>query len=523
MILDSYIVPLATVALITSFFLFRFTLNKLEHKLKSKVPVHGVPMVPNSHWFLGHWRVLLLDFQTTWKTLSFDNANEDGLCSFWIGSQPAVTINEAKTARKILNSNSMKPELPHASKHSKKIGGKHSLLHMNGDEWKANRSAFTLALSGNGLKKMYQPIRSIATTLSETITTKISLKAADATEVDIEEILRMVTTDILGKTIFGVDFNCCNELKQTKVTKAIEFLIDDFNRRYSSPLNPKARFYCFPCERNRRFAKVLQMARSIIKHSINERNTAVESNEKKTDLISLLYQALKSSSGEENIEEISVDMIMTTYLASYDSTTTTLVYIFYSIATNSSVEEFCIKEINMALEKNPNELDPDELPYCSAVVTEAIRLYPVFPLTFRTLEKPFKLGKVTLPRGLTVFVPIREMQRDPRNYPKPNEFIPERWVRRSNQDGSKWIRRKSDDEISGGIAAGDNDAFLAFSAGGRNCPGQKLARAETCIIFAEILRHLKFELKPDYELNLVRSGIAIKPKGGMPMTVRKRV
>jgi cytochrome P450 len=120
-------------------------------------------------------------------------------------------------------------------------------------------------------------------------------------------------------------------------------------------------------------------------------------------------------------------------------------------------------------------------------------------------------------------VPIWQIQRDARNYPKPKEFIPERWVRRSNGDGSEWIGRKPGDETPAGIAAGSTDAFLAFSAGGRNCVGQKLAKAETCIIFAEILRHLKFELKPGYELNSVRSGAIQKPKGGMPMTVRTRI
>ena len=518
MTLDFPILPLATGALIISHFLFKITLKKL----RTKVPIHGVPMVPDSHWLLGHWRIIVLDFKIKWRRLSFDHANKDGLSSFWIGAQPAVSINVAKTARKMLSSGSLKPNLPHATKHMKKLAGENSLLHMNGDEWKANRNAFTSALSGKGLKKMYQPIRSVANTLSKTIMKNISLTAADATDVDIMDIFRMVTTDILGKTILGLDFNCCNDLKQTNITKAIEFLMQEFNERFSSPLNPQARFYSFPCERNRRFDQALQLARSTIKDSIKKRTTCSEPNDKKTDLIWLLYQALKASGGSENIEEIVIDMVMTTYLASYDSTTTTLVYIFYSIATNPSIENLCLEEINRSLERNCNELDPDELPYCSAVVTETIRLYPVFPVTFRALEKPYKVGEVTLPTGVSLFVPIWEIQRDARNYPRPTEFIPERWVKRSKEDSPEWIRRTHDDGTPGGIAAGNNDAYLAFSAGGRNCVGQKLARAETCIIFAEVLRNVKFELKPSYELNPVLSGAVQKPKGGMPMTVRQR-
>ena len=510
----------AAVALITSFLLFKTTLNKL----KSRVPVHGVPMAPDSHCLLGHWRILLLDFKTTWKKLSYDYANKDGLCSFWVGTQPGVTVNVPMTARKILGSSSLKPNLPHATKFINKIAGEHNLLTLHGDMWKANRKAFTLALSGKGLKKMYQPIRSVALALSKTITKNTSIQDTDATEVDMVDILRMVTIDIVGKTFFGVDFNCCDTLKQTSVTKALDFLMDDFTVRFNSPLNPKSRFYSFPCERNQRFRQALQITRTLIKECIEKRKAAIDSNDKETDLISLLYQALRSSGESNNIEEAVLDMVMTTYIASYDATTITLVYIFYSIATNPFIEELCLEEINRALRENPEELNPDDLPYCSAVVTEAVRLYPVFPVAFRGLEKSYKVGDITLPRGMSIFVPIWEIQRDARNYPRPNDFVPERWVKRSNGQCSKWTTRKPGDEsATNGIAAGSNDAFLAFSAGGRNCVGQKLARAETCIIFAEILRHLKFEVKPGYQMNPVRSGVIQKPEGGMPMTVMKRI
>jgi hypothetical protein len=151
MTLEYQLVPLATVALKLFPLLMKVTLNKL----KSKVPVHVVPMLPGSYWFLCHRRIPLLDFKTAWKKLDVDHVNEDGLCSFWTGTRPAVAIfNVAKTAIKILNSSSLKPELAHATKHIKQLAGEHSLLHMHGEEWKANRNAFTLAPSGKCLKKM---------------------------------------------------------------------------------------------------------------------------------------------------------------------------------------------------------------------------------------------------------------------------------------------------------------------------------------------------------------------------------
>ena len=96
MTLEYQLVPLATVVLK----MFPLLMNKL----KSKVPIDVVPVLPDLHWFLDDRCIPLLDFMTAWKKLDFDHANEDGLCSFWIAigtklAKPAVAINVAKTAK----------------------------------------------------------------------------------------------------------------------------------------------------------------------------------------------------------------------------------------------------------------------------------------------------------------------------------------------------------------------------------------------------------------------------------------
>eukprot|EP00957_Ditylum_brightwellii_P167315 12737506-Ditylum_brightwellii.AAC.1 len=76
----------------------------------------------------------------------------------------------------------------------------------------------------------------------------------------------------------------------------------------------------------------------------------------------------------------------------------------------------------------PRDFDPDEkLHYIRAVVYEALRLYPPAPQTMRVLERPLKLHNHTIPAGVKVFVPIWEIHRDPNNFPRPLEFLPERW------------------------------------------------------------------------------------------------
>jgi cytochrome P450 len=129
----------------------------------------------------------------------------------------------------------------------------------------------------------------------------------------------------------------------------------------------------------------------------------------------------------------------------------------------------------------------------------------------------------TLPAGTRVFVPIQSIQRDDRNFPSPMEFRPDRWVKR-NVDGMRWEEREPSCDCStssSSLPAANRSAFLAFSAGGRSCPGQKFAMQEAVLALSILLRDLKFRSIPGYELITVR-GLVQHPKDGMPMTIELR-
>jgi len=162
-------------------------------------------------------------------------------------------------------------------------------------------------------------------------------------------------------------------------------------------------------------------------------------------------------------------------------------------------------------------------------------MFPPGFVTTRYLTKPIELPTdgFVLPKETNVIVPIWAIQRHEENFPNPNDFRPDRWAakqlgNKSNQS-TVWVERSSkmqdalsETTVPCDIAAGNDDAFFAFSAGARNCPGQKFAMQEAVIVLACLLRELKFSPVEGYMLQPERCGIVQHAKGGVPLNISLR-
>jgi cytochrome P450 len=189
------------------------------------------------------------------------------------------------------------------------------------------------------------------------------------------------------------------------------------------------------------------------------------------------------------------------------------------LAQNPEVQEVLVEEIQAV--KNMENVD--DLVYCKAVIWETLRLFPAAVRTNRVLAKPLKLsGGFVAPEGCRINIPIWSIHRDEKHFPQPEEFLPARWAKRDDEK-KRWIERQLGDEMSSEavIAAGDPKAMIAFSAGGRNCVGQKFATQEAIIVLATLVKGLKFSPVSDYKLEL-KQEIVLKPVNGMPLKVEAR-
>ena len=195
----------------------------------------------------------------------------------------------------------------------------------------------------------------------------------------------------------------------------------------------------------------------------------------------------------------------------------TLAFALYLLAQNQDVQQRCVEEIN-AVKMAENV---EELVYCKAVIWEALRLYPAAVRSTRTMSKDLPLqGGLVVPAGTRVVIPIWSIHHNESIFPHPEEFRPDRWAKQED-DKVCWAERDEADQSSD-IPVGDRKAMLAFSAGGRNCVGQKFAIQEAVIVLAELLRGLKFAPKDGYELKTTIKDLILKPIHGMPLKVQIR-
>lgn len=224
----------------------------------------------------------------------------------------------------------------------------------------------------------------------------------------------------------------------------------------------------------------------------------------------------------------------TLLIASYDTTSTTLSFALYLLANDPAIQAACSKEVKLLLTDSGNDKisSPDDLVYCTALVKESLRIYPPAAVVGRTLTKPVTLSDgFVLPKGAHPVIPIFAIHRHEKIFPRPLECHPERWCQRDEND-TCWVARHYQEEQPKGqpkesssqpcIAAGNPDALIAFSVGGRNCPGAKFAFQEAVIVIANLVQHFKFSTVPGYTVRLNLNGPLPYPVDGVPLRIEKR-
>lgn len=94
---------------------------------------------------------------------------------------------------------------------------------------------------------------------------------------------------------------------------------------------------------------------------------------------------------------------------------------------------------------------------------------------------------MTIEKGMNVYIPLYQLQRDSEYYSKPNEFIPERF-----------------DPVHGGVKAfKDKGVFLTFGDGPRICLGMKFATMQSKAAIVEIIKNFKISVNSKTEKVLV--------------------
>jgi cytochrome P450 family 12 len=120
-------------------------------------------------------------------------------------------------------------------------------------------------------------------------------------------------------------------------------------------------------------------------------------------------------------------------------------FIFYLLAKNPDKQDKLRSEVLTILPEKDSRLVSENmknLPYLRAVIKESFRMLPVAGGNARRVMKDVVLGGYHVPKGTLVVMSAYNEMSNPKFYPEPEKFIPERWLR-NDQDGACWRSKES--------------------------------------------------------------------------------
>lgn len=311
-------------------------------------------------------------------------------------------------------------------------------------------------------------------------------KTCDFVEINVIEEMLKATMDVLGRVAFSYDIGSlqCLDTKDAPLYNSFNTILNTlFLRIFSFPKQITRKI--LPSDENIAFNNSLTTLTNVIKNIIQKKKQQGNITEP-TDLLDILLQGKTVDSTGKKIsmsEKKIIENMKTMLFAGHDTTAAALTWGIHLLAKNPLIVNKILTEFN-----NCNKtISVDVLENCSylnAVVLEVLRLYPSAVFT-RSAKKEFQLGKYLIPPAVDLIVSPYLIHRTDKNVDKPDEFIPERWIKQDQKEnlGLQAILAK----------ATLSQIYLPFSLGKRNCVGRKLALLEIRVMLLHVL--LNFELK----------------------------
>jgi cytochrome P450 len=222
----------------------------------------------------------------------------------------------------------------------------------------------------------------------------------------------------------------------------------------------------------------------------------------RTDLLARLLAATDEEGDGQGLTEVEVrDQLVTLFLAGHETTSQALTWTWYLLAQHPDVEAALHAELSRELGgRAPNYDDLPRLVFTEQVLEEAMRLYPPVYMVARRAERDTVVGDVAVPAGTELALWIYWAHRDPRWFPLPDAFKPERFA----------------PENKAGMPSG---AYVPFGAGPRACIGKVFAMIEAKIILATLAQRFRARLAPGQKVEALPR-ITLTPRYGMRMRLQ---
>jgi len=415
-------------------------------------------------------------------------AREHGdVAQFRIGPQRAFLLNHPDLVRDLLVTHHERFHKGRALQRSKRLLGEGLLT----SEEEFHRRQRRLAQPAFHRQR----INSYGATMVE-YAERAASRWRDGQSLDISREMMRLTLAIVGKTLFDTDV----ESEADEVGEALTEVMEMFGYLMLPYTEVLERL---PLPQTRRFNRARARLDSVVYRIIEDRRRAGDD---RGDLLSMLLLASDEEGDRTGMTDEQLrDEAMTIFLAGHETTANALSWAWYLLAQHPEVEGRLHEELDAVLAggRPPAVEDVPALRYTEMVVAETMRLYPPAWAVGRLAVADHEAGGYHIPRGSLVLVSQYVMHRDPRYFPDPERFDPERFTAEAKASRPAF-------------------AYFPFGGGVRRCIGEGFAWMEAALILASLARRWRMRLPPGRRVE-PQPRITLRPgKGGVPVTLERR-
>ena len=309
---------------------------------------------------------------------------------------------------------------------------------------------------------------------------------------DVSREMNRLTLAIVARTLFSADVSSeADEIGSalTEVLGLFEMVLMPFSEWIEK----------LPLPSVRRFEKARARLDQTIYRMIAERRA---SGEDKGDLLSMLLLAQDEDASTMTDKQVR-DEALTLFLAGHETTANALTWTWYLLSQNPEAEARFHAEIDRVLgARLPTFDDLAQLKYVEMVFAESMRLFPPAWGIGRRPLQAYRIGDYEIPARTVMLMSPYVVHRDPRWYPEPEKFDPDRFLPENAAGRPKF-------------------SYFPFGGGARVCIGERFAWMEGVLLLATLGAKWKLRLVPGHRVE-TRALITLRAKYGMEMVVEGR-
>lgn len=530
---------------------YRSQVNKLpgppvRNLLLGNIPLEVLSLLTNSKKKAGDFYTSQIQ-SVLGHTLIYKN---EALFRLWLGNEPVVCVWKPEIIELVLGDNNLLEKSYHYDFLRPWLGN--GLLTSPGRIWKPRRKLLVPSFHFHILQAFVPVFDQKSKLLVRNVKRKIyaslehNRNESVSTVVDITPVITACTLDAICETIMGVSIDAqenpnndyCQSIYivgETFLERIIQprywidtiFRVTELGKLYRYHLNKlhsftrrviaekKVALVCTADDGSklRQDSVASELTRKLKVLEKSSTDSFCEKNKEAPSLpkafLDLLLDKVNLPGGVKLSDEDIREEVDTFMFEGHDTTAMALSWTLFLLGHHKEVQEKLQEEIDelwdqLVDEEESLSLDGlKRLKYLDCVIKEALRLCPSVPFIGRQTKKELELGGHHIPAGCVIFVLIYQLHRNADIYPKPELFKPDRFMPENTLGRHPF-------------------AYVPFSAGPRNCIGQKFAMAEMKTILVHLIRNFQFESITQLDKARVQMEMVLRPKCALEMRISLR-